>query len=61
MFWPLRFVQSNTRTAAVLVDELDASAFESLPHKQPALTRSNPKIARSLHHHASSASKVEAK
>jgi len=27
MFWPLRFVQSDTWTAAVLVDEFDAGHF----------------------------------
>ena len=31
LFWPLMFAQSHTRAAAVLVDEFDASGFESVP------------------------------
>jgi hypothetical protein len=33
MFWPLGFVQSNTRTAAVLVDEFDAGQLQGTPNR----------------------------
>jgi len=34
LFWPLRIAQSYTRAAAVLVDEFDASHFQSTPNCQ---------------------------
>jgi len=47
-FWPLTIAKSNTRTAAVLVDELDAGRLERSPNniecRGPRLTTCSLKL-----------------